>query len=291
MLYDYYSNAIFKNTIDHASDVLGYDCWDIIQNNEKALNQTDYTQPILLAASIAIWNILKDHLSEQPSYFAGHSLGEYSALVAAESISFDDALRLVQKRGQLMQSSMQNINKETAMSAILGLQDNEVIEICKESNFIGIVEPANFNSSGQIVISGEKAAVLHANDLARKKGARRTQMLSVSVPSHCSLMKSAAQDFSKFVNEAAISVGSIPIIHNVDTVSHRTPKAIKQALIRQLYHPVLWSQTIIYLYESRGINNFIECGPGKVLTGLGKRIASSSTHCNTSTLLDLQRIL
>ncbi len=287
MLHDFYqAEPIVQETFQIAQAALGYDLWDLIQNDEQKLNETQFTQPALLASSYAIWRVIQQKYHLTPSVLAGHSLGEYSALVCAESLEFTDALKLVEKRGHLMQQAVND--RDCAMSAILGLSDDQVKQCCQQASDMGIVEPANFNSKGQVVISGEKAAVEKANHLAKEMGAKRAQLLAVSVPSHCSLMRSAAEAFQQHLTRTPIETPTIPIIHNYDVISHSQPDAIRDVLVKQLFNPVQWTQTVEHCHSQIHIDRFIECGPNKVLTGLGKRIAKGATHLpmNQYTALD-----
>lgn len=289
MLGDYYArfNEV-KQTFAEANDALGFDLWQITQENEDKLNQTEYTQPALLAASIAVWRVLNNHSNITPEILAGHSLGEYSALCAAGSINFADALRLVRLRGQLMQSAI--TDKACAMSAILALSNEEVIKCCDQARSAGIVEPANFNSHGQVVISGELQAVEKANEIAKEMGAKRAQLLPVSVPSHCSLMKEAADKFATALDKIIIKVPAIKVIHNYDVQSHTDINEIKTALVKQLYSPVKWTQTIEKMAEF-GITNVIECGANKVLTGLNKRIVKELNYQDTASIEAMDKLL
>lgn len=286
MLNDYYIhfNEV-KETFMEANEALGFNLWNIIQNNEIQLNQTEYTQPALLAGSIAIWRILKkEYTSIVPKVFAGHSLGEYSALCAAEGICFSDALRLVQLRGKLMQSAV--TDKQCAMSVILALTNEEVIECCEEAKWAGIVEPANFNTYGQVVISGELKAIKEANIIAKKMGAKRTHLLPISVPSHCSLMKNIAENFTYELECIKIKKPAISIIQNYDANFHENTKPF---LVKQLYSPVKWTQTVEKMVKI-GIERVIECGANKVLTGLNKRI-SKTLKCQDTANIDSFRDL
>lgn len=289
MLQDYYDNfATFKNTVDEAKEHLGYDLWDIIQNDQDTLNKTEYTQPALLATSYAIFNVIKEQKPELDiAYLAGHSLGEYTALLAAGCISYKDALQLVSTRGKLMQNAV--TDKDCAMSAILGLSNDDVIKACEEASDVGVVEAANFNSTGQVVISGEKVAVEKANTIAKEKGAKRTQILAVSVPSHCSLMKGAADKFEAELNKVEFKEPTTAVVQNFDAKSHSTPAEIKAAVIKQLYKPVLWTQSVEELVKL-GVTEVIECGPNKVLCGLIKRIDKSLTIKDTNTIESLENI-
>ncbi|MCL4122446.1 UNVERIFIED_CONTAM: hypothetical protein GTU68_044547 [Idotea baltica] len=289
MLQDYYNNfETFKNTVDEAKQHLGYDLWDIIQNNEEKLNKTEYTQPALLATSYAIFKVLKEQKPDlEISFLAGHSLGEYTALLAADCISYKDALQLVSTRGKLMQSAV--TDKECAMSAVLGLSNEDVVTSCKEASDVGIVEAANFNSTGQVVISGEKIAVEKANTIAKTKGAKRAQILAVSVPSHCSLMKNAATKFEAEFNSVNFNTPNTAIVQNFDAKSHSDLAEIKQATVKQLYKPVLWTQSVEELVKL-GVSEIIECGPNKVLCGLMKRIDKSLTLKDTNSIESLEKI-
>ncbi|AEI35915.1 ACP S-malonyltransferase [Francisella salina] len=289
MLQDYYEKfETFRSIIDEAKTHLGYDLWNIIQNDESTLNKTEFTQPALLATSYAIYKVLKEQNPElKVEYFAGHSLGEYTALLAAECISYKDALQLVSTRGKLMQNAV--TDKECAMSAVLGLSNEDVISSCEEAADAGVVEAANFNSTGQVVISGEKAAVEKANIIAKEKGAKRAQILAVSVPSHCSLMKNAADKFESELDNVEFKEPTTAIVQNYDATSHATPTEIKSAVVKQLYKPVLWTQSIEELVEL-GVTEVIECGPNKVLSGLIKRIDKSLTIKDTNNVDSLENI-
>jgi [acyl-carrier-protein] S-malonyltransferase len=289
MLQDYYNNFdTFKNTVDEAKNHLGYDLWDIIQNDPDKLAQTEYTQPALLATSYGIFKVLKEQKPDlNIKYLAGHSLGEYTALLAAGCISYKDALQLVSTRGKLMQNAV--TDKECAMSAVLGLANDAVIEACAEASDVGIVEAANFNSTGQVVISGEKVAVEKANIIAKEKGAKRAQILAVSVPSHCSLMKEAANKFQAELNKVEFKSPQISIVQNFDAKSHNDLSEIKEAVIKQLYKPVLWTQSVQELV-GLGITDIVECGPNKVLCGLIKRIDKTLIIKDTSTVDSLDKI-
>ena len=259
-------NKIYQD----ASRALGYDLWQLTQKGpEMELNTTMKTQPALLTASVATWKIWKERGGTDPAFMAGHSLGEYSALVCAGALDFHDAVSLVAERGRYMQEAVPE--GTGAMAAILGLSDGEVIEICRQAAQGQIVTAANFNSPAQVVIAGHCEAVKRAIALAAAAGAKRSIVLPVSVPSHCALMQQAAQQFTACLQNITITPGAIPVIHNVDVSTKNDGRSIKQALIEQLYQPVRWVDTI-HLLANRGITHIIECGPGKVLTGLIKRI-------------------
>ncbi|ORM38498.1 malonyl CoA-acyl carrier protein transacylase [Francisella endosymbiont of Ornithodoros moubata] len=289
MLQDYYENfETFRNIVDEAKQHLSYDLWNIIQNDEETLNKTEFTQPALLATSYAIYKVLKEQKPElKVEYFAGHSLGEYTALLAAGCISYKDALQLVSTRGKLMQNAV--TDKECAMSAILGLSNEDVIKCCQEAADVGVVEAANFNSTGQLVISGKKAAVEKANTIAKEKGAKRAQILAVSVPSHCSLMKDAADKFEAELNKVEFKEPTTAVVQNFDAKSHTNLAEIKTAVIKQLYKPVLWTQSVEELVKL-GVTEVIECGPNKVLSGLIKRIDKSLVIKDTNSVDSLENI-
>ncbi|MBI5451518.1 MAG: ACP S-malonyltransferase [Gammaproteobacteria bacterium] len=262
---------IVTETFAEASAVLGYDLWQLVQQGpETQLNQTEYTQPAMLAAGVAVWRIWQQQDAALPSLMAGHSLGEYSALVCAGAVEFATAISLVAQRGRLMQQAVPE--GTGAMAALLGLDDVVVIEVCAEAAQGQVVAAVNFNSPGQVVIAGHKAAVERANELAKARGAKRALMLPVSVPSHCALMKPAAEQLLQLLQRSTISVPRIPVINNVDVRAEDEPATIRLALSRQLYSPVRWVETVQSLAAQR-VTTIIECGPGKVLAGLNKRIA------------------
>ena len=260
-----------RDTFRTASEVLGYDLWDICQNGpQERLNQTEVTQPAMLAADIATWRAWKSIGGIDPGYVAGHSLGEYSALVASGSLEFRDAVALVAERGRLMQAT--TAAGAGAMAAVLGLEDDELSRICLEAEQGQVVSCANFNSPGQIVIAGDKAAVDRACELATGAGARRAILLAVSVPAHCALMRPAAEKLADDLESVPLSPGKIPLVHNVDAQFHAESGEIRDALVRQVWQPVRWAASVRYLI-SEGVARFAECGPGKVLFGLNRRIS------------------
>ncbi|WP_094751787.1 ACP S-malonyltransferase [Psychromonas sp. CD1] len=262
-------------TYQEATDVLGYDLWQLVQQGPvEVLNQTDKTQPALLAASVAIWRVWAEQGGLLPEVIAGHSLGEYSALVCAGVMDFKDAIKLVELRGKLMQQAVPV--GVGAMSAIIGLDDDKVALACKDAAGDDVVAPVNFNSPGQVVIAGNKAAVERAGDLCKKAGAKRVLPLPISVPSHCALMKPAADKLAIELKNIAFKTPKIAVINNVDVAIETDADKIKDALVRQLYCPVRWTGIIKKMAE-RGINMQIEAGPGKVLSGLVRRIDKSFT--------------
>lgn len=259
-----------RETFEEASDALGYDLWKLVQEGpEESLNSTERTQPALLAAGVAAWRVLVENGVARPEVMAGHSLGEYSALVCAGAMKFADAIRLVEFRGQAMQEAVPA--GTGAMAAILGLSDADVREVCEESADGEVVSAVNFNAPGQVVIAGNKAAVERAIEAAKEKGAKRAIELPVSVPSHCSLMQPAAEKMSERLNEVQFNAPKIPVIHNVDVLVHEEPDEIRAALVAQLHSPVRWVETIEAMADD-GITSIVECGPGKVLAGLNRRI-------------------
>ncbi|MBI5463177.1 MAG: ACP S-malonyltransferase [Gammaproteobacteria bacterium] len=264
------THADVQATFAEASNVLGYDLWALTQNGpESDLNQTDRTQPAMLAAGVAVWRVWCKQGGAQPAFMAGHSLGEYTALVCAGSLAFTDGIRLVAERGRRMQEAVPA--GVGAMAAILGLEDAQVRQACTEAAQGEVVQAVNFNSPGQVVIAGHKAAVERACEQAKALGAKRAVPLAVSVPSHSSLMQPAAEAFANTLAATAIQVPQIPVVHNADVLAHTTPDAIRDALIRQIYNPVRWVETVHYL-GAQGITRIVEAGPGKVLVGLNKRI-------------------
>lgn len=263
--------SVIKNTFLEASDILSVDFWRMATEGNELLNLTQHTQPLMLTAGVATWRAYQEMNAATPDFLAGHSLGEYSALVAAEAISFADALPLVKYRAE----SMQNAVPEGvgAMAAILGLDDEVVNEVCAQSAQGEVLAAVNLNSPGQVVIAGNKTAVERGMALAKEKGAKRALPLPVSVPSHCALMKPAAEKLAEYLKSVRVSAPKIPVIHNADVAFYIEPEKIKDALVRQLYSPVRWVETVQMLY-SQSVSKTAECGPGKVLAGLTKRIVA-----------------
>lgn len=270
MMNGFAEQAVVKATFDEASTVLGQDLWAMINGEDTELiGQTVNTQPIMLAAGIATYRAYLEAGGRRPDVVAGHSLGEYTALVAAEALDFADAVKLVRLRAELMQSAVpQGVG---AMAAILGLEDEQVKTLCAQAAQGEVVEAVNFNSPGQIVIAGNTAAVERAMAAAKEAGAKRALPLPVSVPSHCSLMKPAAEKLAEALKTVTIRTPQIRVIHNADVAAYNDAEKIKDALVRQLYSPVRWTETVNALV-SDGITESAECGPGKVLAGLAKRI-------------------
>lgn len=282
-------HAVVKQTFIEASDALGIDLWRLVQEGPEAdLNRTDLTQPALLTASVALWRVWCDLGGAQPDYMSGHSLGEYSALVASGSIEFAYAVRLVNKRGQFMQSAVPA--GEGAMAAILGLADEDIVSICEQSAQGEVVSAVNFNSPGQVVIAGQASAVDRAIDACKEAGAKRALPLAVSVPSHCELMRPAAEKLSAELAQITIKQPSIPVIQNVSAAVAGNPEDISQALVEQLYRPVLWVDCVNNMME-QGVERMIECGPGKVLSGLNKRISRALQVASIGDLAGLDKSL
>lgn len=267
-----------RETFQEASDALGFDLWSLTQNGpERDLNSTENTQPAMLAAGVAVWRVWMAQGGCLPQAMAGHSLGEYTALVCAGAMAFDAAVTLVRERGRLMQAAVPE--GEGAMAAILGLADDAVQAVCDGAAQGDVVEPVNFNAPGQVVIAGSAAAVERAVVAATEAGAKRALKLPVSVPSHCSLMRGAGDQLAECLAGVAIQAPSIPVIHNADVTSHNEPDRIRDALARQLYSPVRWVETVNRL-AADGVTDIVEFGPGKVLAGLTKRIDKSiSAQC------------
>ncbi len=269
MMSGFGDNATVKNTFVEASDVLKVDFWKMATEENDQLNLTENTQPLMLTAGIATWRVLQQETGLQASIHAGHSLGEYTALVAAEAISFTDALPLVKYRAEVMQQAVPE--GVGAMAAILGLDDEIVRTVCVEAAQGEVCEAVNLNSPGQVVVAGNKAAVERGMEIAKAKGAKRAILLPVSVPSHCALMKPAADNLQKYLESIGVHTPKTPVLHNADVASHAEAAQIKAALVKQLYSPVRWVETVQKVH-AQGVTLAAECGPGKVLAGLTKRI-------------------
>jgi [acyl-carrier-protein] S-malonyltransferase len=278
-----------KQTFERASDALGKDLWALVSEGPEAdLNQTQNTQPAMLAAGIAIWEICRKQSSTRPAWTAGHSLGEYTALVAANAIAFEDAIKLVAVRGRLMQEAVPQ--GTGAMAAILGLEDHQVAEACKKAAQGEVVEAVNFNAPGQVVIAGHASAVQRAIAEAQALGAKRAVPLPVSVPSHCALMSGAAEKLGEELSRIQIDSPDMTLIHNTDVMSHSAPEVIRNALKEQLFKPVRWVDSIKFMHD-QGVTRFVECGPGKVLIGLNKRIVKDAEHLSIFDTKSLHTIL
>lgn len=269
--------ALIGQTFAEASDALGYDLWALTQQGPaELLNQTDKTQPAILTASVALWRVWLAENGARPGFVAGHSLGEYSALVAAGSLTLADAVRLVERRGQLMQEAVPA--GQGGMAAILGLDDETVRAACAEAAQGEVVSAVNFNALGQVVIAGAAAAVERAIDACKARGAKRAMALPVSVPSHCALMRPAAEKFAANVSELAWQAPQIALVQNTSAAIPADLETLQRDLLAQLYSPVRWVESIVTL-AGLGVTEFVECGPGKVLSGLNKRCAKGvNTH-------------
>ncbi|MFK5914946.1 MAG: ACP S-malonyltransferase [Woeseiaceae bacterium] len=272
-------------TFQEASDALGYDLWSLIQDGPaEKLNSTDVTQPAMLASGVATWRAWQSKGGLMPVMLAGHSLGEYTALVCSGSLDFVDAIKLVSQRGKFM---MQAVPAGTgAMAAILGMDDADVRQVCLDAAQDEVLEAVNYNSPGQVVVAGNKSAVERVCLLAKEKGAKRAIELPVSVPSHCALMKPAADQLAEVLSGISFKTPSIPVINNVDVVAAESEADIREALKRQLFSPVRWVETVEKM-AADGADQFNECGPGKVLVGLNKRINKTLT---STALLDTAAI-
>lgn len=269
--------AVVKETFAEASDALGYDLWALVQNGPaEELNKTWQTQPALLAASVAIFRVWQSINGTQPAIMAGHSLGEYSALVCAGVINFKDAIKLVELRGKLMQEAVPA--GTGAMYAIIGLDNDSIAKACEQAAQGQVVSPVNFNSPGQVVIAGNKDAVERAGVLCKEAGAKRALPLPVSVPSHCALMKPAADKLAAALANIEFNEPTYSVINNVNVKVETSASAIKEALVQQLYSPVRWTETVEAV-AAQGVELLVEVGPGKVLTGLTKRIVDSLSAC------------
>lgn len=261
---------IIAETFSEASDLLGYDLWHLCQHGPaEELNQTTVTQPALLTASVALWRQWFVAGGKAPDFLAGHSLGEYSALVAAESLNFFEAIKLVRLRGELMQTAVPA--GEGKMAAILGLEDDDVVAACSEAADGDVVSAVNFNAPGQVVIAGSAAAVERAIEACKARGARKAMPLPVSVPSHCALMKGAAEELAAALDEVSFNDAVIPVVQNVSASVSQDSSSLKSNLVKQLYSPVLWTDTVRKLVAN-DVGIAVECGAGKVLAGLAKRI-------------------
>lgn len=275
MLASFADESVVKETFAEARDALGYDLWALCQNGpETDLNVTWRTQPALLAASVALYRLWLSRDGAVPAFMAGHSLGEYSALVCSGALAFADGIKLVEARGKFMQEAVPE--GQGKMAAILGLDDADIQAACDESAQGEVVAPVNFNSPGQVVIAGNAAAVERAMDACKAKGAKRALPLNVSAPSHCALMKPAAERLATLLQQITFNVPAVPVVNNVDVAIETDPARIREALVRQLYCPVRWTESVQAL-AGKGVTRLIECGSGAVLAGLAKRINKELT--------------
>ena len=273
--------SVVKKTFDEASDILNTNFWDMVNVENTNINQTINTQPLMLTAGIATWRVLEENNINHPSFAAGHSLGEFSALVAAKVFTFESGLHIVKKRAELMQNAVPS--DKGAMAAILGLKDSEVINVCNNLKEKGVIEAVNFNSPGQVVVAGEKKLVDFSLDLFKAAGAKRAIILPVSVPSHCSLMKQAAIEFKEFLTTINFVKPIFPVVQNFEAIAYDDEEKIKEGLFHQLFNPVRWTESIEFMSREKP-NIFLEIGPGKVLTSLGKRINTDSKNISIDSI-------
>ncbi len=282
-------NPTVEATFAEASEALGYDLWDMIQNGgQEDINLTERTQPMLLASSVAIWRLWGEKGGPMPSQFAGHSLGEWSALVCAGSLDFADAVKIVRSRGAYMQQAVPV--GEGAMAAILGIADDIIIAACDSARESGVVNAVNFNAPGQVVIAGSTAGVDRAITICKEAGAKRAMALPVSAPFHTSLMRPAAEQLAELVQATSFVSPTIPVIHNVTAQTEADPKIIKSLMLEQIYKPVMWVDCILAL-KAAGAEQFVECGPGRVLKGLTKRIDRDLTSFSSDDAASLDNAL
>jgi [acyl-carrier-protein] S-malonyltransferase len=261
--------AVVERTFGEASAILGEDLWRLVtEGPPEALNRTVVTQPLMLTAGVACWRAWQEKGGPVPAFFAGHSLGEYSALVASEALAFGDAVQVVRLRAQAMQEAVPE--GTGAIAAIVGLEDSRIAQVCAEAAQGQVLEAANLNSPGQIVIAGHRGAVERGMVAAKAQGAKIAKMLPMSAPSHCSLMKPAAERLRERLAATAIRTPSVPVVQNADVAAYADPDRIRQALVEQLYRPVRWLETVQYL-AGHGVGRVVECAPGRVLAGLVKR--------------------
>lgn len=282
-------NPIIEQTFSEASGVLGYDMWQLIQQGEQdEINLTQRTQPILLTCSVAIYRLWNEQQGTVPSQMAGHSLGEWSALVCANVIDFADGLRIVEARGKYMQQAVPV--GQGAMAAIIGLDDQAILNACSEASSLGVVDAVNFNAPGQVVIAGSNNAVERAMEICKSAGAKRALPLPVSAPFHTSLMKPAADNLAEMVNAVTFRAPEVPIMHNVHAKNENDPAVIKALMLEQIYNPVKWVDCVKQLKAS-GASTLVECGPGKVLSGLAKRIDRELIALATESAADFDAAL
>jgi len=282
-------NSVVTETYAEASDILGFDLWDLVQNGPKeSLDETVNTQPAMLAAGIATWRAWQSRGGTRPVMMAGHSLGEYSALVASGSLQFADAVALVRRRAELMQSTVPA--GQGAMAAILGLDDEAVEEVCLAASEAGVAEAVNFNSPGQVVVAGHRAAIERLTELAKEAGARRALLLAVSVPAHSSLMRPAGEVLAESIDAADFRTPDITVISAVDGIPYGDADDVRQRMKQQVFSPVRWVDTVTHL-TSNGATSTVECGPGKVLTGLIRRIDRDVTATCIDSTETLQQTL
>ncbi len=280
---------LVQATFAEASEVLGYDLWALVQSGtQEEINLTERTQPLLLTASVAVWRVWQEKQGPQPALMAGHSLGEYSALVCAGVVAFKDAVKIVQLRGKYMQEAVPA--GQGAMAAIIGLDDTLILEACKKAAQGEVVAAVNFNSPGQVVIAGTAAAVERAGVLCKEAGAKRALPLPVSAPFHTELMRPAAERLTELVNATTFNAPVTPVVHNVTAQTETDPEKIKALMIEQIYSPVRWVECVNTM-AAKGVGTTVECGPGKVLSGLNKRISGDLTTLSIEKPEELDTVL
>lgn len=280
---------VVQETFLEASEALGFDVWNMVQSGEQEqLNLTENTQPILLTSSIALWRVWQQCGGVEPGLLSGHSLGEFSALVAADAIDFADAVTLVRERGRYMQTAVPV--GEGAMAAVLGLDDNTISTVCAQAADAGVVEAVNYNSPGQVVIAGTVAGVERAIELCKEAGAKRAMPLPVSAPFHTSLMRPAGVKLEAKIATMSFRQPKIPVVHNVHAQTESNPEKIKALLVEQIYSPVKWVSCVEFMVNA-GVDTTLECGPGKVLSGLNKRIQKSLNVLNIEDVAGLEKAL
>ena len=283
------AHPVIQQTFAEASEALGFDLWTMCQEGpEEALNSTENTQPALLTAGVALWRLWQEQGGDAPAMMSGHSLGEYTALVCAGAMSLSDGVKLVKLRGEAMQAAVPA--GTGAMAAILGLADDAIEDACASAAEGAVVSPVNYNCPGQVVIAGEKAAVERAIEACKAAGAKRAVPLPVSVPSHCALMKPAAERLQAALADVELNMPSIPVVQNVSAEVAQDLETLKQNLVAQLYSPVLWTRCVQQM-SGQGVETLLECGPGKVLTGLNKKIDRSLTGISISEPAGLEKAL
>lgn len=283
------AHPIVTATFAEASDALDYDMWKLVQQGEQdQLNLTETTQPVLLTASVAVWRLWCEQKGPRPALMAGHSLGEFSALVCAGSLAFGDAVRLVRARGQAMQTAVPV--GQGAMAAVMGLDDAEIERICQEQAGDDVVEAVNYNSPGQVVIAGHAAAVERTAEALKAAGAKRAVLLPVSAPFHTSLMRPAGDKLAEALEAISVSTPETPVVHNVHAQTESDPEKIKELLIKQIYSPVKWVGCVQTMVDA-GVEITVEAGPGKVLSGLNKRIHKALSCVNVDTPESLEKAL
>ena len=285
MMQNLASNPLIKKTFDEASDILNTNFWDMVNIENTDINQTINTQPLMLTAGIATWRVLEESNINHPSFAAGHSLGEFTALVAAKVFSFENGLYIVKKRAELMQNAVPS--DEGAMAAILGLKDSEVINICNNLKEKGVIEAVNFNSPGQVVVAGEKTIIDISLDVFKEAGAKRAIILPVSVPSHCSLMEAAAVEFKEFLSTINFAKPIFPVVQNFEATPYEDEEKIKEGLFHQLFNPVRWTESMEFMSEKK-LDTVLAIGPGKVLTSLSKRINRDSKNISIDSMESIE---